>query len=75
MNAGLAYVGNVGGAVVDSTALGDAVNVAARMQQNAAGGELLVADGVDAQLVDQAQRRHLMLRGRGRPVDAFVLTA
>lgn len=75
VNAGLAYVGNVGGAVVDFTALGDAVNVAARMQQSAAGGELLVADGIDAQLVGQASRRKLVLRGRGQPVDAFVLTA
>src|SRR4029077_5209416 len=30
VNAGVAYVGNVGGAVVDFTALGDAVNLAAR---------------------------------------------
>jgi adenylate cyclase len=75
VNAGLAYVGNVGGAVVDFTALGDAVNVAARMQQSAAGGELLVADGIDAQLVGKASRRKLVLRGRGQPVDAFVLTA
>ena len=39
VNAGPAYVGNVGGAVVDFTALGDSVNAAARMQQAAAGGE------------------------------------
>jgi len=32
---GVAYVGNVGGAVVDFTALGDPVNIAARMQQHA----------------------------------------
>src|SRR5947209_13781972 len=32
LNAGQAYVGNVGTAVVDFTALGDAVNVAARLQ-------------------------------------------
>jgi class 3 adenylate cyclase len=38
VNAGPAYVGNVGGAVVDFTALGDTVNAAARMQQAAAGG-------------------------------------
>ena len=33
----------LGGSVVDFTALGDPVNVSARMQQHAAGGELLVA--------------------------------
>ena len=38
VSAGEAYVGNVGAAVVDFTALGDPVNVAARMQQHAAGG-------------------------------------
>ena len=46
VNAGVAYVGNVGGPVMDFTALGDPVNVTARMQQHAAGGELLVASGV-----------------------------
>ena len=48
---GVAYVGNVGGAVVDFTALGDPVNVSARMQQHAAGGELLVASGVADELM------------------------
>jgi adenylate cyclase len=75
VNAGLAHVGNVGEAVVDFTALGDAVNVAARMEQNAAGGELLVADGIDDELVAHAPRRRLELRGRERSVDAFVLAA
>jgi adenylate cyclase len=75
INAGPAYVGNVGEAVVDFTALGDAVNVAARMQQSAAAGELLVADGIDDELVAGAPRRRLELRGREQPVDAFVLAA
>jgi adenylate cyclase len=74
VNAGPAYVGNVGGAVVDFTALGDTVNVAARMQQSADGGELLVAAAVDDQLVAQAPRRQLSLRGRERQVEAAVLT-
>jgi adenylate cyclase len=74
VNAGVAYVGNVGGAVVDFTALGDPVNVAARMQQLAAGGELLVAPGVADELVAHAPRRTLTLRGREQPLDAFVLT-
>jgi adenylate cyclase len=75
VNAGVAYVGNVGGEVVDFTALGDPVNVAARMQQSAAGGELLVGDGVDNQLVAASPHRTLTLRGREQPIDAFVLTA
>ena len=72
VNAGVAFVGNVGGAVVDFTALGDAVNVSARMQQHAAGGELLVAAGVADDLM-QKTRRRLDLRGHDRPIDAFVL--
>lgn len=75
VNAGPAYVGNVGGEIVDFTALGDPVNVAARMQQSAAAGELLVASGIDDRLTAQAPRRSLALRGRQQPVDAFVLSA
>lgn len=72
VNAGVAYVGNVGGDVVDFTALGDPVNVAARMQQKAAGGELLVAAGVADDLVATAPTKHLTLRGYRDPVRAFV---
>lgn len=74
VNAGVAYVGNVGAEVVDFTALGDTVNVAARMQQDAAGGELIVAGGVADELVAYAPRRTLTLRGREQPMEAFVLT-
>jgi adenylate cyclase len=74
VNAGMAYVGNVGGVVVDFTALGDPVNVAARMQQRAAGGELFVAAGVADELAARAPRRTLTLRGHDQPVDAYVLT-
>jgi adenylate cyclase len=73
VNAGVAFVGNVGGSVVDFTALGDPVNVAARMQQHAAGGELLVASGVADDLMARMPRRPLNLRGHEQPIDAFVL--
>ncbi len=75
VNAGVAYVGNVGGAVVDFTALGDPVNISARMQQHAAGGELLVASGVADDLMADAPRRELNLRGHENAIDAFVLGA
>jgi len=68
-------VGNVGSDVVDFTALGDPVNVAARMQQSAAAGELLVAEGVDDGLAAGAPRRTLVVRGREQAVDAVVLSA
>ena len=73
VNAGIAYVGNVGTAVMDFTALGDTVNVAARMQQHAAGGELLVAQGVADDMTANAPRRTLSLRGREEPLDAFLV--
>jgi adenylate cyclase len=74
VNAGVAYVGNVGSAVVDFTALGDPVNVAARMQEHAAAGELLVGDEVDEELAG-APTRTLRLRGREHPIDVLVLAA
>ncbi|MCV7028571.1 adenylate/guanylate cyclase domain-containing protein [Mycobacterium sherrisii] len=75
VNAGVAYVGNVGEAVVDFTALGDPVNLSARMQQHAAGGEVLVASGVADDLMGGAPRRPLRLRGYDKPVETFVLRA
>ena len=73
VNAGVAYVGNVGGPVVDFTVLGDPVNVCARMQQHCAGGELLVASGVADELMVRTPRRALNLRGHEQPIHAFVL--
>lgn len=73
VNAGVAYVGNVGHGVVDFTALGDPVNAAARMQQHAAGGELLVAAGVADELTAASPRRSLSLRGHQQPIDARVV--
>ena len=75
VNAGVAYVGNVGGAVVDFTALGDPVNASARMQQHAASGELLVASGVADELAVGRPRRALNLRGYQQPVEAYAFGA
>ena len=74
VNAGVAFVGNVGGAVVDFTALGDPVNAAAKMQAHAAAGEALVAAGVDPATAG-APTRTLHLVGRAEPIEAFVLSA
>lgn len=75
LNAGPAFVGNVGSAVVDFTALGDAVNVAGRLQSSAKAGELVVAadllDGL-GELLPGAERREIDLRGRANPVPALV---
>ncbi len=77
VNAGVAYVGNVGGeGTVDFTALGDVVNTAARMQSNAAVGEVVLSEPVYAAVADQfpdAESRTLTLRGKEAPVAVRVL--
>lgn len=76
VNDDTAYVGVVGeGDETDITAMGDAVNVTARLASMAAAREVLVttsaaeAAGLDGADLD---RRTLELRGRSRPVDVFV---
>jgi adenylate cyclase len=72
VNAGVAYVGNVGGdGVLDFTALGDPVNVASRLQAAAAPGEIVVSESVDeglAELLPGCARRTVALRGHHEPV-------
>jgi adenylate cyclase len=75
VNAGLAYVGNVGDAVTDFTALGDTVNVAARMQGEAGSGELLIREDLASGPEASLPRRTLNLRGHDEPINAFVVTA
>ena len=78
VHTGTAYVGAVGsyGTVTDFTALGDAVNVAARLSGLAAVGEVLVsedahrASGLDLGALEQ---RRLELKGRSAPIDVRVL--
>ena len=61
------------GAVTDFTALGDTVNVAARMQAEAAGGELLIREGLGPESEAGLVRRTLNLRGHEEPIDALVV--
>jgi adenylate cyclase len=76
VNAGVAYVGNVGAdGVVDFTALGDPVNVAARLQATAAPGELVASEDVDNRLGDLMpihERRTETLRGHEQPVSVLA---
>jgi adenylate cyclase len=78
VNTGTAYVGAVGTADhVEFTALGDAVNVTARLASAAGAGEVLVTESA-ARAADMAvaglERRHLDLRGRTEATDVLVLT-
>lgn len=75
ISTGEAFVGNVGGATVtDYTVLGDTVNVAARLQGEAGGGEILVSQETYAHVAGQfpgATRRELLLKGKSEPVVAW----
>ena len=78
-NAGVAFVGNVGsGMILDFTALGDAINVGARLQAHASAGEVVLA----APLYPLVEAKHpggradrISIRGRDQPVDVVVLAA
>jgi adenylate cyclase len=77
VHTGIAFVGAVGeppGTTI--TALGDVVNVAARLATAAGAGELLVTE-VAARLAnveaDNAERRQLDLKGKTEPVSVVVL--
>jgi adenylate cyclase len=77
VNVGVAYVGAVGTEEhVEFTALGDEVNVAARLSAAAGAGELLAtstalaAAGVSA---DGLEQRSLQLRGKANPTEVAVL--
>ncbi len=78
-NAGVAFVGNVGsGTVLDFTALGDAVNVGARLQAHAAPGEVVLASELYMLVAaghPGARFEQVDVRGRDVPVEVAVLTA
>jgi adenylate cyclase len=76
VHTGVAFVGSVGDrGVSDFTALGDAVNTAARVASMAGPGETLVtrAAAESAKMAGGGEWRHLELRGRAEPVDVLVL--
>jgi adenylate cyclase len=84
VHTGTAFVGAVGkeGGMIDITALGDAVNTAARLAANAGPGEILVseqawnASGLGSGLgAEGAEVRQLQLKGRSEPVAVRVLRA
>lgn len=75
VNAGVAYVGNVGReGMTDFTALGDPVNLAARLQAEASGGQVVIAADL-AEAFPDAPARLCNVRGHAAPVDCRVLEA
>lgn len=77
VNAGIAYVGNVGSAdFVDFTALGDTVNTAARLQSEAQPGDVVVRGDlyqIVAAAYPHADQRTVTLRGKEAPLSIHVL--
>lgn len=78
VHAGEAFVGNVGTRdVADFTALGDTVNVAARLQGAAEAGQLVMSEAVYRAAADtypDLGQRVVTVRGRTEPIPVRVLT-
>lgn len=78
VNSGVAFIGSVGTADgrTDFTAMGDVVNVTARLASLAEPGEVLIGMSawVDAAIEDEkAYPRQLQIRGKSEPIDVFAL--
>ena len=76
INAGEAFIGRIGGTdKTDFTALGDTVNVAARLQSEAGPGELVLNEELfteSSDLIENAEPRTISVRGRQEPVEVRV---
>ena len=70
----LSLLRNVGSAIVDFTALSDPVNVASRLQGQAAAGELLISEEVAHQNAATNEHQLLELRGRVEPISVYAVT-
>ncbi|MBA2720104.1 MAG: adenylate/guanylate cyclase domain-containing protein [Chloroflexi bacterium] len=79
VNSDIAYVGSVGtGLDSEMTAMGDAVNLTARLSSHAGAGEILLpleAARKAGVAVDDLERRSLELKGKSQPTEVVVLTA
>jgi adenylate cyclase len=77
IHTGNAYVSLVGseGGVGDLTALGDSMNITARLASQAGAGEIFVSESAytQAALKANAEKRTLELKGRSEPVTVHVL--
>lgn len=78
VNTGVAYVGSIGDSSdTEMTAMGDVVNVTARLSSVAAAGEILVTTAAAdaAALPDHLPRRSLQLKGKSRATEVVVIQA
>src|SRR5216684_2206865 len=79
LNTGLVVVGSIGSDLrMDYTAMGDTTNVAARMQQASAPGQVLIAEATHRLVADYFHTRprgEMVLNGKSEPVAAWEVTA
>ncbi|CAG0944406.1 partial Adenylate cyclase 2, partial [Anaerolineae bacterium] len=79
IHTGDAVIGNIGTQQqMNFTAIGDAVNVAKRLQENAAGGHILLSQATYAYIRKQVRAKRLAalrVKGRGAAVQAWELGA
>lgn len=79
VNTGQAVVGTIGPAnAMNFTVIGDAVNVAARLQASAAGGEILLSEATYNCIRDRVAVQaleSLAVKGRVQPVQTYRLTS
>ena len=76
VHSGPAFVGNVGGeGVFDFTALGDTVNVGARLQSVAGPGELVMSEAVFGSTTgwNEAERKSVTVKGKPEPIEVRVV--
>lgn len=79
IHTGIAFVGTVSGvegAVTDVTALGDSVNITARLASKTGAGEVLISDAAYAAAglnLGELEHRQLELKGKSEPVGVRVL--
>ncbi len=77
LHTGEAVVGNIGAhELMNYTAVGDTVNIAKRLQENAESGQILLSRSTYALIESKIvvrPREKLMVRGREAPVDVFEL--
>jgi class 3 adenylate cyclase len=79
VNTGTALAGNVGGKQrMEYTLIGDAVNLAKRLQENAAGGEILLGESTYRKVRDRVEVRPvgpIQVKGRIAPESVYELLA
>jgi adenylate cyclase len=77
LDVGVAFVGNVGsGDVKDFTAIGDVMNTAARLQSQAARGQIVMSERLHERVPGRfpdARPVELELKGKSEPVAAYVV--